>query len=151
MGLTVIVVLLPFICSGYTRSGLRPDPTIVGHLREIAIKKAPLTDKMTGVHSRKNLFSRMNQRAARGSDLIDPTSERNFLSSMQCTGRCLVDQLADGLDDPAPCCLAVAIVTRGELVSAVQHQGGGAPDVDLGDLGSPARDKLIGMMAVRRR
>jgi hypothetical protein len=40
---------------------------------------------------------------------------------MQCTGQCLVDQLADGLDDPAPCCLAVVIVTRGDLVSAVQH------------------------------
>jgi hypothetical protein len=70
---------------------------------------------------------------------------------MQCTGGCLVDQLADGLDDPAPCRLAVAIVTRGELVSAVQHQGGGVPDVDLRDLGSSARDKLVGMMAVQRR
>jgi hypothetical protein len=78
-------------------------------------------------------------------------AERNFLSSMQCTGQCLVDKLADGLDDPAPCCLAVVIVTRGELVSAVQHHGGGAPDVDLGDQGSPARDKLVGMMTVRRR
>jgi hypothetical protein len=43
------------------------------------------------------------------------------------------------------------MVTHGELVSAVQHQGGGAPDVDLGCQGSPARDKLIGMMAARRR
>jgi hypothetical protein len=76
---------------------------------------------------------------------------KNFLSTMQCTGQCLVDQLADGLDDPAPCCLAVVIVTRGELVSAVQHPGGGAPDVDLGDQGSPARDKFAGMMTVRRR
>jgi hypothetical protein len=58
---------------------------------------------------------------------------------------------ADGLDDPTPCCLAVVIVTRGELVSAVQHQGGGAPDVDLGDQKSPAREKLVGMMTVRRR
>jgi len=40
---------------------------------------------------------------------------------MQCTGQCLVDQLADGFDDPEPCCLAVVIVMRGELVSAVQH------------------------------
>ena len=75
----------------------------------------------------------------------------NFLSSMQCTGQCLVDQLAAGLDDPAPCCMAVVIVTRGELLSAVQHQGGGAPDVDLGNQRSPTRDKLIGMMTVRRR
>ena len=35
--------------------------------------------------------------------------------------------------DPAPCCLAVVILLRAaSLVSAVQHQGGGAPDVDLG-------------------
>ena len=78
-------------------------------------------------------------------------AERKFLSSIQCTGQCLVDQLADGLDDPAPCCLAVVIVTPGELVSAVQHQGGGASDVDLGNQRSPARDNLIGIMTVRRR
>ena len=77
-------------------------------------------------------------------------AERNFLSSIQFTGQCLVDQLADGLDDPAPCCVAVVIVTRGEIVSAVQHQGGGASDFDLGNQRSP-RDKLIGMMTVRRR
>jgi hypothetical protein len=47
--------------------------------------------------------------------------------------------------------VAVVIVTRGELVSAVQHQGSGAPDVDLEDQRSPARDKLIGMTTVRRR
>jgi hypothetical protein len=70
---------------------------------------------------------------------------------MQCTGRCLVDQLADGLDDPAPYCLAVVIVTHGELVSGFSIRCGGTPDVDLGYRGSPARDKLIGMMAVRRR
>jgi hypothetical protein len=92
-----------------------------------------------------------NQRAGRGSDLINPTAERNFLSSMQCTGRCLVGQLADGLDDPAPCYLAVVIVTRGELVTRFSIRGGGAPDVDLGYQGSPARDKLIGMTAARRR
>jgi hypothetical protein len=45
----------------------------------------------------------------------------------------------------------VVIVTPGELVSAVQHQGGGASDVDLGNQRSPARDNLIGMMTVRRR
>ena len=39
---------------------------------------------------------------------------------MQCTGQCLVDQLAYGLDDPAPCCVAVIICTRGEFLSAVQ-------------------------------
>jgi hypothetical protein len=90
-----------------------------------------------------------NETSGRAGDRICGT--KNFLSTMQCTGQCLVDQLADGLDDPAPCCLAVVIVTRGELVSAVQHPGGGAPDVDLGDQGSPARDKFAGMMTVRRR
>jgi hypothetical protein len=98
----------------------------------------------------KSAIKNNNQRAGRGSDLINPTAERNFLSSMQCTGRCLVGQLADGLDDPAPCYLAV-IVTRGELVTRFSIRGGGAPDVDLGYQGSPARDKLIGMTAARRR
>jgi hypothetical protein len=67
--------------------------------------------------SRKNLLSRMKPAGGPGIGF----AERNFLLSMQCTGQCLVDQLADGLDDPAPCCLAVVIVTRGDLVSAVQH------------------------------
>jgi hypothetical protein len=67
--------------------------------------------------SRKNLLSRMKPAGGPGIGF----AERNFLSSMQCTGQCLVDQLADGFDDPAPCCLAVVIVMRGELVSAVQQ------------------------------
>jgi hypothetical protein len=92
-----------------------------------------------------------NQRAGRGSDLINPTAERNFLSSMQSTGRCLVGQLADGLDDPAPCYLAVVIVSRGELVTRFSIRGGGPADVDLGYPGSAARDKLIGMTAARHR
>jgi hypothetical protein len=83
--------------------------------------------------------------------LINPTAERNFPSSMQCTGRCLVGRLADGFDDPAPYYLAVVIVTRGELVTRFSIRGGGAPDVDLGYQGSAARDKLIGMTAARRR
>ena len=77
----------------------------------------------------KNLLSRMKPAGGLGVGF----AERNFLSSIQCTGQCLVDQLVDGLDDPAPCCVAVVIVTRGERVSAVQHQGGGASDVDLGN------------------
>jgi hypothetical protein len=90
-------------------------------------------------------------RAGKGSDLINPTAERNLLSSKQYTGRCLVGQLADGLDDLAPCYQAVVIVTRGELDTRFSIRGGGAPDVDLGYQGSPARDKLIGMTAARRR
>jgi hypothetical protein len=92
-----------------------------------------------------------NETSGRAGDRICGTKFPVVNAVMQCTGQCLVDQLADGLDDPAPCCLAVVIVTRGELVSAVQHPGGGAPDVDLGDQGSPARDKFAGMMTVRRR
>ena len=42
----------------------------------------------------------------------------------------------------------MVIVTRGELVSAVQHHGGGVPDVSLGYQGSRARDKLIGMISI---
>jgi hypothetical protein len=100
---------------------------------------------------RKSVIKNNNQRAGRGSDLINPTAERKFLSSMQSTGRCLVGQLADGLDDPAPFYLAVVIVTRGELVTRFSIRGCGAPKVDLGYQGSPARDKLIGMTAGRRR
>ena len=89
----------------------------------------------------------MKPAGGQGSDLRNEISCRQYSA----TGQCLVDQLADDLDDPAPCCLAVVIVTRGELVSAVQHQDGGAPDVDLGNQRSPARDKLIGRMTVPRR
>jgi hypothetical protein len=63
----------------------------------------------------------------------------------------VVGQLANGLDDPAPCYLAVVIVTRGELVTRFSIRGGGPADVDLGYQGSAARDKLIGMTAARRR
>jgi hypothetical protein len=86
------------------------------------------------LNSIKSVIKNNNQRAGRGSDLINPTAERNFLSSMQCTGRCLVGQL----DDPAPCYLAVVIVTRGDLVTRFSIRGDGAPDVDLGYQGSPA-------------
>lgn len=56
----------------------------------------------------------------------------------------LVRELADSVGDPAPHGLAVVIVVRGELVGArsaflkglvavpLEHELGGAPDVDLG-------------------
>ncbi|HEY1888414.1 MAG TPA: hypothetical protein VGG86_20585 [Roseiarcus sp.] len=83
--------------------------------------------------------------------LINPTAERNFLSSMQCTGRCLVGQLVDSLDDPAPWYLAVVIVTRGELVTRFNIRVAARQMSISGIRGSPARDKLIGMTAARRR
>jgi hypothetical protein len=55
-----------------------------------------------------------------------------------------VRELADGVGDPAPHVRAVVIVLRGELVGArraflkglvavpLEHEVGGAPDVDLG-------------------
>jgi hypothetical protein len=64
--------------------------------------------------------------------------------SVQRTGRRLVGELADGIGDPAPDGGAVVIVLRSELVGArgaflerlvavpLEHQVGGAPDVDLG-------------------
>jgi hypothetical protein len=69
---------------------------------------------------------------------------KNFLSSVQhAVGRCQVGELAHGIGDPAPGRGAVVIVACGEFVSsrgafierflalALQHQGGGAPDIDL--------------------
>ena len=61
---------------------------------------------------------------SRGETLINMkrgTGGSNPLPSTGESAKCLVDQLADGFDDPAPCCLAVVIVMRGELVSAVQR------------------------------
>jgi hypothetical protein len=43
-GVTVIVELLVFISSDYTLRA-PPRPTILGHLRQIAIKKASLTNQ----------------------------------------------------------------------------------------------------------
>jgi hypothetical protein len=66
------------------------------------------------------------------------------MSSVQCAGWGHVRELAHGLGDPAPCRLAVVIVMRGHLVGTrgafleglvavpLEHEGGGAPDVDLG-------------------
>ena len=62
-----------------------------------------------------------NETSGRAGDRICGTKFPVVNTVMQCTGQCLVDQLADGFDDPAPCCLAVVIVMRGELLSAVQH------------------------------
>ena len=47
---------------------------------------------------------------------------RNEISCRQCSapGSVLLTSWADGLDDPAPCCVAVIICTRGEFLSAVQ-------------------------------
>src|ERR1700719_4646645 len=108
------------------------------------MKPAWLRGSCLAARFSKNLLSRMKPAGGQGADL------RNEISCRQCSapGSVLLTSWADGLDDPAPCCLALVIVTRGELVSAVQHQGGGAPDVDLGDQKSPARDKLVGMMTV---
>ena len=83
----------------------------------------------------------MKPAGGQGADLRNEISCRQYSAP----GGVFVDQLAEGLDDPASCYVAVVIVTRGELVSAVQHQGGGAPDFDLGNQRSPARDKLIGI------
>jgi hypothetical protein len=64
--------------------------------------------------------------------------------SVERPGGRLVRELANGVGDPAPYGLAVVIVLRGELVGArgaflkglvavpVEHEVGGAPDVDLG-------------------
>jgi hypothetical protein len=56
MGLTVIVEFLLFICSGYTRSGLRPNSIIVGHLREIAIKKTTYHQNDSSSFPKKSVF-----------------------------------------------------------------------------------------------
>ena len=65
------------------------------------------------------------------------------MSSVQCAGRRQVGELAYGIRDPAPGRGAIVIVACGEFVSsgrafvegllavALQHQGGGAPDIDL--------------------
>jgi hypothetical protein len=66
------------------------------------------------------------------------------MSSVQRAGWHHVGELTHRLGDPAPCCLAVEIVVRGQLVSvrgafldspvtkALEHQLGGTPDVDIG-------------------
>ena len=63
---------------------------------------------------------------------------------MERPGWLLVRELGDGVGDPAPHGLAVVIVPRGEIVGArsaflkglvavpLEHEVGGAPDVDLG-------------------
>lgn len=63
---------------------------------------------------------------------------------MERPGGRLVRELANGVGDPAPHGLAAVIVLRGEFVAArsaflkglvavaLEHEVGGAPDVDLG-------------------
>ena len=64
--------------------------------------------------------------------------------SVERPGWCLVGELTYRICDPAPHGLAFVIVLRGELIGArgaflkglvavaLEHEGGGAPDVDLG-------------------
>jgi hypothetical protein len=66
------------------------------------------------------------------------------MSSVQRAGWHHVGELIHRLGDPAPCCLAVEIVVRGQLVGmrgafldslvtkALEHQLGCTPDVDIG-------------------
>jgi hypothetical protein len=63
---------------------------------------------------------------------------------VQRSGRCVVGELLNGGCNPAPGIGPVVIAVRRELVGtgaallerfvavALQHQGGGAPDIDLG-------------------
>ena len=63
---------------------------------------------------------------------------------MQRSGRCVARELLDGPGDPAPGIGAIVIAGGCELVDApvallkrfvavaLQHKGGGAPDIDLG-------------------
>jgi hypothetical protein len=65
--------------------------------------------------------------------------------SVNRAGRVCIDELPDGVRDPAPDGHTVVIAGRRELVNArgaflerslaiaLEHQGGGAPDVDLGN------------------
>jgi hypothetical protein len=81
--------------------------------------------------------------AAKKSADVDPAAERDFRRSVERTRRCLVRELADGGGDPAPDCCAIVVILRSELIGApgaflegllavpLEHQGGGAPDVDL--------------------
>ena len=77
----------------------------------------------------------------------DCRCEKNSRSSpwsVERPGGRLVRELANGVGDPAPHGLAAVIVLRGELVAAssaflkglvavaLEHEVGGAPDVDLG-------------------
>ena len=66
------------------------------------------------------------------------------LRSVQRSGRCGVGELNDRAGDPAPGVSAVVIAGGCELIDApvallerfvaiaLQHQGGGTPDIDLG-------------------
>ena len=74
--------------------------------------------------------------------------------SVERPGGRLVRELANGVGDPAPHGLAAVIVLRGELVAArsaflkglvavaLEHEVGGAPDVDLGYHGNRLHDFL---------
>jgi hypothetical protein len=75
---------------------------------------------------------------------------KESMCSVERPGRCSVCELTDGIGDPAPYGLAVVIVLRGKLVGArsallkgliavpLEHEVGGAPDVDLGYHGEQA-------------
>jgi hypothetical protein len=66
------------------------------------------------------------------------------LRSVHGSGRCRVDELLNGRRNPAPGVGAVVIAVSREFVDAraallerfvaiaIQHQGGGTPDIDLG-------------------
>ena len=89
------------------------------------------------LYSRSNLLSRIKPERA-GATVSGP------FRSVWRSGRCGVGELPDGTGDPAPGHRAVVIAfgrelvgTRGALLERVltvtlEHQGGGAPDVDLG-------------------
>jgi hypothetical protein len=89
--------------------------------------------------------SRTGAACARASPQRCPVFSFSGGRSVDRTGRGGVDELPDGVRDPAPKRHAVVIAGRWELVGprgaflerllaiALEHQVGGAPDVDLGD------------------
>src|SRR5262245_5256405 len=81
-----------------------------------------------------------------GRELRPPREQgsNEITRSVERPGWCTVRQLADGIGNPAPHGLAFVVVLRGEFVRArgaflgglvaipLEHEVGGAPDVDLG-------------------
>jgi len=93
--------------------------------------------------SQKRTLSALGQPEPRAS-FQTTASFSGAVCSVERPGRCLVCELTDGIGDPAPHGLAIVIVLPGELVGAsgaflkglvavpLEHEVGGAPDVDLG-------------------
>jgi hypothetical protein len=78
----------------------------------------------------------------------EEVTERFFDLTAAQAGQRRTPARGQGARGPSP---AATWRTRSELVTRFSIRDRGAPDVDLGYQGSPARDKLIGMTAARRR